>query len=294
MVSFDYVLKTGDIVEIITTNSSDYGPNLSWLNIAKSGEAKAKIRNWLKRERRDENIAQGRAFVENELKRDNVAADEEELTLLAERHRFGTLDDFYAAIGYGGVTLTKAAFWIKEDFAKKEETEEQADPDAYIASARKKKQLRGVIVEGMGDCLVKFAQCCNPLPGDEIIGFVTRGYGVSVHKTNCVNVRSRLDNPDSERGNERWLDVKWADGGNTLYSATVDIIATERKGLIADITVSIAAGNISISNLVGRRLKNGNANILVTIEIAGVEQLNGVIGKLSKVQGVISVERTGK
>ncbi|MDR0222183.1 MAG: bifunctional (p)ppGpp synthetase/guanosine-3',5'-bis(diphosphate) 3'-pyrophosphohydrolase [Oscillospiraceae bacterium] len=292
MVKFDYVLKTGDIVEIMTTNSADYGPNPDWLNIAKSGEAKAKIRNWLKRERRDENIEAGRAFVESELKRDNIEVKEEELAALAEKHRFNSLEDFYAAIGYGGVTATKVSFWIKEDFVRKDETAGQTDPDAYIAEIRKKKQSRGVIVEGIEDCLVKFAQCCNPLPGDEIIGFVTRGYGVSVHKKSCVNVQGRLGKPDS--GEERWLETKWADGSNILYSATLDIIATERKGLIADITVAIASNNISISGLVGRVLKNGNASVLVTIEIAGVEQLNGIISKLNRVQGVISTERAGK
>jgi len=288
-VSFDYVLNTGDVIDITTTTAEHYGPNKSWLNIAKTGEAKTKIRAWLKQENRGENIEQGRAFVQSEIVRADIEATEDDILRLAQSHRFNTADDFYAAIGYGGINTAKAASWIKDGLVKKIAPIPDADPEFYVAKTREYRQSRGVIVEGIEDCLVKFAKCCNPLPGDDVIGFITRGYGVSVHKKECVNVVHRNENDPEDAG--RWLSVSWAGGASALYSATLEVTATERNSLIADITAAIASHHISISGFNARLLKNGNAGVTVTVEVANVDQLGGIIAKINKIGGVISVER---
>ena len=293
MVSFDCVLKTGDVVEIITTNNKAQGPTRSWLDYAKTSEAKAKIRHWLKHERRDENVSSGRAYIESLLRRDGITTDTETLTALANRHRYKTLDDFYAAIGYGGVSLANAVMWIKDGLAQRNEsfTPPVVDIDERVEQARKKRQSTGVIVEGVDDCLVKFASCCNPLPGDEIVGFVTRGFGVSIHKQECENITQRRMSEDDR---ERLAKVQWTESSREFYTATVDVIAVDRKGLLMDISRIIADSNLPIVSNNSRRLKNQNAFVQFTIEIASVEKLNALMSKLNKVAGVLSVERTGK
>lgn len=292
MASFDYQLKTGDIVEIMTTNSTTYGPNRNWLDIVKTNEAKAKIRAWFKRECRDENIAEGKTAVEHEFKRNNIFADESFVEEVSKRQHFDCLDDFYAAVGYGGVKLSKIMQRVKEDYLKMQKPAPAAlDAETVVSENVAKKQSKGVIVEGIDNCLVRYAQCCNPLPGDDIIGFVTRGYGVSIHKRDCLNVKSSLNDPANS---DRWINAMWAVDENTTYRATIDIIAEDRTALIADITTAIASSRIPIHEINAHFLKNGNANVLLTIEIAGLEQLSGIITKLKKIQGVITAERTGK
>lgn len=294
MATFDYQLKTGDIVEIMTTNSPNYGPNRHWLDMAKTNEAKAKIRAWFKRECRGENIERGKAAFEAEMKRSGIPLEEEFIKQIAKRQLFDHVDDFYAAIGYGGVMLSKIMQKIKDDYLKLQKPAEQQS-DLGIARAIReniaKKQSSGVIVDGIDSCEVHFAKCCNPLPGDDIIGFVTRGFGVSVHKSNCKNVEEQKKNPAN---NERWINVKWASGQKAIYQATLDIVAQDRTALAADITLAIAASRIPIHELNAHHLKNGNANISLTVEISGVEQLKNIILKLKKIEGVVSVERTGK
>ena len=294
MVSFDCKLKTGDIVEIMTTNSPTYGPKRNWLEIAKTNEAKAKIRSWFKRECREENVAEGKASLERELRRNSIAFDEELLMAAASRQHFDNLDDFYAAIGYGGIIISKILQKMKEDYIRLQKPAAPAvSADEEVSRNIAKKQSNGVIVEGIDNCLVRFAKCCNPLPGDDIIGFVTRGYGVSVHKRDCVNVEGQLDDP---MNSERWINVMWAAGDHSgdSYEATVDIIAEDRNALIADLTATIAANHIPIHEIAAHNLKNGNANVMLTVEISGMEQLRNLMVKLNKVQGVITVERTGK
>ncbi len=294
MATFDYQLKTGDIVEIMTTNSPNYGPNRHWLDMAKTNEAKAKIRAWFKRECRGENIERGKAAFEAEMKRSGIPLEEEFIKQIAKRQLFDHVDDFYAAIGYGGVMLSKIMQKIKDDYLKLQKPAE-LQSDFGIAQAIReniaKRQSSGVIVDGIDSCEVHFAKCCNPLPGDDIIGFVTRGYGVSVHKAGCKNVEEQKKNPAN---NERWINVKWASGQKATYQATLDIVAQDRTALAADVTLAIAASRIPIHELNAHHLKNGNANISLTVEISGVEQLKNIILKLKKIEGVVSVERTGK
>lgn len=294
MATFDYQLKTGDIVEIMTTNSPNYGPNRHWLDIAKTNEAKAKIRAWFKRECRGENIERGKAAFEAEMKRNSIPLADEFIMQIAQRQHFDSVDDFYAAIGYGGVMLSKIMQKAKEDYLKLQKpAEEQAEAGIsdVIGEAIAKRQSSGVIVDGIDSCEVRFAKCCNPLPGDDIIGFVTRGFGVSVHKADCKNVEEQKSNPANS---ERWINVKWASGAKAVYQATLDIVAQDRTALAADITLAIAASRIPIHELNAHNLKNGNAIISVTVEISGVEQLKNIILKLKKIDGVVSVERTGK
>lgn len=287
MANFEYQLKTGDIVEVMTTSSANYGPKRSWLEIAKTNEAKAKIRAWFKRECREENIQEGKLALETEFRRNNIIADEEFILKIAERQRFDNIDDFYAAIGYGGVVLSKIMQKTKELYLRLNKPTESVDVEATVQQTLEKRQSKGVIVEGIDNCLVKFAHCCHPIPGDEITGFITRGYGVSVHKADCPNVKHSKDD-------ERWIKVYWSNASSSAYNATLDIVAAPRTGLIADISTVIAGNHIPINEINSHLLKNGNMNIMLTIEISGVDQLRNLIVKLCKVQGVISAERTAR
>ena len=296
MVSFDYVVHTGEIVEILTSGSPNYGPNRNWIEIAKTTEAKSKIRSWFKKECREENIERGREELEREFKRNNIAITPELLQTSASRQRLDSVDDLYAAIGYGGVSMAKIVQRIKEDQLRnhKEQQAIQAaaeNPRESISENNRRSRKKGIIIEGMENCLVKFAQCCNPLPGDPIIGFVTRGFGVSIHKQDCVNVVNNRDDPENK---DRWLKATWAGVEDSTYRATIDVIAEDRITIFADITTAIAANHIPLQEMNGHHLKNGNLDLVVTVEIAGVEQLSNVMGRIQKIPGVISVERTGK
>lgn len=296
MVSFDYVVHTGEIVEILTSGSPNYGPNRNWIEIAKTTEAKSKIRSWFKKECREENIERGREELEREFKRNNIAITPELLQTSASRQRLDSVDDLYAAIGYGGVSMAKIVQRIKEDQLRnhKEQQAIQAaaeNPMESISENNRRSRKKGIIIEGMENCLVKFAQCCNPLPGDPIIGFVTRGFGVSIHKQDCVNVVNNRDDPENK---DRWLKATWAGVEDSTYRATIDVIAEDRITIFADITTAIAANHIPLQEMNGHHLKNGNLDLVVTVEIAGVEQLSNVMGRIQKIPGVISVERTGK
>lgn len=296
MVSFDYVVHTGEIVEILTSGSPNYGPNRNWIEIAKTTEAKSKIRSWFKKECREENIERGREELEREFKRNNIAITPELLQTSASRQRLDSVDDLYAAIGYGGVSMAKIVQRIKEDQLRnhKEQQAIQAaaeNPMESISENNRRSRKKGIIIEGMENCLVKFAQCCNPLPGDPIIGFVTRGFGVSIHKQDCVNVVNNRDDPENK---DRWLKATWAGVEDSTYRATIDVIAEDRITIFADITTAIAANHIPLQEMNGHHLKNGNLDLVVTVEIAGVEQLSNVMGRIQKIPGVISVERTAK
>ena len=297
MVSYDYQIKTGEIIEILTTNVEGHGPSRSWLNICKTNEAKSKIRSWFKKERREENIFEGRNALEREFRRNNIRVPEEELEdflkMDMHRHSCDTLDDFFAAIGYGGVQLSKVMQRLKSEYNKKYGEKAQSDTSDLENKIKTSKNSTGVIVDGIDNCAIKFAQCCNPLPGDEIVGFITRGHGISVHKKDCVNYLSQKDDPENAA---RWINVKWesSEKHTGYFKCTLDIVAVDRIGLLADVSSALAMINIFIYESTSRELKNGNAMLSVTVSIAGMEQLNNVINKLQKIKNVISVERSGK
>lgn len=292
LVPFDYVIHTGEIIEIITSKDPEHGPKRDWLNICQTNEAKAKIRAWFKKERREENIVEGREAMWRELRRNLIHISEEDLPELIavdmKHHGCETLDDFYAAIGYGGVVLSKIMPRLKEDYQKKYVQPEKND--SFEFSPVSDRSGTGVIVDGIADCVVKLSQCCSPLPGDDIIGFVTRGHGVSVHKKDCVNYLSQRDAEP-----ERWIPVRWAGKQNAnYYKVALDVIGYNRIGIFGDVLNSLSEARITTHEATARVLKNGNFMGSLTISVAGTAELNGVIARMKKISGVLSVERSAK
>ena len=301
IVPLDFKLETGMIVEIITSKGPGNGPSRDWLKIVKTSEARTKIRAWFKKERREENIITGKEELEREFKRNLINVPENELEdfvlNLAKRQHINTLEDFYAAIGYGGVLLSRLMPRVKEEFQKTYRSAAEEEKKAALlpqqpAAAGKKpgKPTSGVIVEGLDSCLVKFAKCCNPLPGDEIIGFITRGFGVSIHKRSCTNVPKDFTAcPEPER----WVRAHWAGEVKEEFKSTLHIVSTDRSGLLADVTQQLFNMHIFIHTLNSREIKNTeNALISATISINGMAHLQQVIDRLSKIRGVISIDRS--
>ncbi len=292
LVPFDYVIKTGEIIEIITSKDPSHGPKRDWLNICKTNEAKAKIRSWFKKERRDENIVEGREALWRELRRNMVRITEEELpefvAIDMKHHGCETLDDFYAAIGYGGITLSKIIPRIRDDYAKRVAEAEKNESFEFTPDVSK--SASGVIVDGIDNCVVKLSQCCSPLPGDDIIGFITRGHGVSVHKKDCINYLSQKDSePD------RWVPVRWA--GKQLpnyYKVALEVVGYNRIGIFSDVLASLSEARITTHEAAARVLKNGNFMASLTISVAGTAELDGVISRMKKISGVLSVDRSAK
>ena len=294
LVSLDYELSTGEIVEIITSKDPEHGPNRAWLDICRTNEAKSKIRSWFKKERREENVAKGKEELEKEFKRNYIRIPEEDLqSFLADdmkRHSCTTVEDFYAAIGYGGVILSRMMQRLKDKYTKLYSSNEN-EVKAFVP----KKSSTGIIVDGEENVLVKYSQCCNPLPGDEIIGFITRGHGVSVHKKDCENYINAIKSGTEP---ERWIEVNWAESSinnsTPLYKVTLDIVASENILILAEVSKTFADMHLPVSEISVRELKNGNSSIFVTINTAGISQLNNVISKLRKLPNVIHVDRTNK
>jgi guanosine-3',5'-bis(diphosphate) 3'-pyrophosphohydrolase len=290
MVSLDYKVKTGMIVEIITSTTQSNGPSRDWLKIVKTSEARNKIRSWFKKEKREENIAEGKLALEKEMRRNLIAPPPEErekfIADIAARQKYNTVDDFYASIGYGGVSLEKIIPRIKDDFIRL-----YRKPGAQTLVPTKKvsqKASNGVIVEGLEGCLIKFARCCNPLPGDEIVGFITRGFGVSIHKCDCANVvnaKRRGEDP------ERWVKATWASRVKETFKSTLDILASDRIGILADVSVQLGNMRIPVHSVMAKELKTGQTSIQVSIGINDLNQLQTIINNLSRIQGVVSVKR---
>lgn len=300
IVPLDFKLETGMIVEIITSKGPGNGPSRDWLKIVKTSEARTKIRAWFKRERREENIITGKEELEREFKRNLINVPENELEdfvlNLAKRQHINTLEDFYAAIGYGGVLLSRLMPRVKEEFQKTyrsaaEEEKKAALLPQQTAAAGKKpgKPTSGVIVEGLDSCLVKFAKCCNPLPGDPIVGFITRGYGVSIHKQDCVNV---INSPVENEG--RWVRAEWASNVTSeKFKSTIDITSQPRDTLLADVTILLSNMHIPMHALVAKESKDHSAILIqVTVEVNGVDQLSYLLNSLRAIKGVEDVRRT--
>lgn len=290
IVPIDYKVKTGEIVEIVTAKESS-GPKRDWLNIVRTSEARSKIRLWFKREKRDENIQEGKAQLDSEFKRLNINVPEKDmaefLANVMHRQNCNTLEDFYASIGYGGVQLWRILPKIKEEYFKKYTVVEPAP--VVITEPVRKKVSSGVHIEGIDDCLVKYSKCCNPLPGDDIIGFITRGYGVSIHKRTCSNVPKDIANCAEPA---RWVKAEWASQiHDETFQSTLQITATDRTGLLADITNQLSAMHIFIHNLNSRESKNGMATIEVSITVNGINHLKTVISRLSGINGIVAIGR---
>ena len=292
IVPLDYKVKTGEIIEIMTSSQQGKGPSRDWLNIVKTSQARSKIRQWFKKERRDENIIEGKSQLEREFKRNFIRLNEEEyeefVLKIAERQHCNTLDDFYAAIGYGGVSLIRLMPRIKEDYGKLKKTEE---PVIVTTPPKKRtKSKEGVIVEGIDNCLVKFSRCCNPLPGDDIIGFITRGHGVSIHTKKCTNVPADISKAGEP---ERWITAYWDTNVKEEFKCTLQLFCLNRIGLLADVSSLLASMRIMINDISTRNTTDGRAIVMVTVSVNGVEHLNSLVSKIDKIDGVLSIERTG-
>lgn len=298
LVPLDYVIKTGEIIEIITSKDPHHGPNRAWLNICQTNEAKSKIRSWFKKERREENIQEGREELEREFRRNLMRVPPEEMedfmSFDMKRHNCETLDDFYAAVGYGGIILSKIMPRLKDEYTKKYiQNESDHDPSSLmdLSLQQNKKPSSGIIVDGIDNCVVKLSQCCSPLPGDDIIGFITRGHGVSIHKKDCINYISQKDSCP-----ERWVNVRWAgkEQHSAYYRVVLDVFGYNRTGILVDVMSVLQESRIPAHEASARELKNGNVSILLTISISGTSELQGIINKIKKVDGVIDVSRSSK
>lgn len=293
IVPIDYQVKTGEIVEVLTSSQQGKGPSRDWLSIAKTSSARNKIRSWFKNEKRDENIAEGKAEIEREFRRNYIRLTEEEydkfIRNLALRQRFDNLDDFYAAIGFGGISVIRLMPYIKEEYNKNYRPQEQeAERLPTQVKTAKSKDSDGVTVEGVDNVLIKFSRCCNPLPGDNIIGFITRGHGISVHKRDCTNVPKDISACAEP---ERWVQVHWNKDVKKEFKAALQITALSRIGLMADISVQLANMRVNINEISSRVAKDGRSTINMNITVSNVDHLKNVISRIEKVDGVLSVER---
>ncbi len=297
IVTFDHVLKNGDIVEIMTSKSAK-GPSRDWMKIAKSSEARSKIRQWFKKEKREENIANGRSSFEQELKHAGLSMRDvtalENLPQLLKKVTYGSLEEMYAAIGYGGFTAQKAVSRMKGELqriSRQHQAEELAlkpeEAPIPIPSKPASKSEQGIIVEGLDNCLVKFSRCCTPVPGDEIVGFITRGYGVSVHRADCPNAT-----PERRAGQEgRWLKVTWGSDTNESYPTTIDVMCKDRMNLILDISTALSSTNTFVSGLNSRSTEDGFAVIRLEIRVRDGAQMKAIMNKLNQISGVLQVTR---
>ena len=291
IVPIDHQVKSGDIVEILTQKEGT-GPKRDWLKIVKTNSARTKIRQWFKKEKREENIVEGRTMFERELKKAGLRFPEDELEEalqpVIQRHHCNSLDDFYASIGYGGIQIWKVMPRVREIYNKKYKVNEEEAPPTIQEKPRKNSVGSGVIIEGVDDCLIKYSSCCNPLPGDDIIGYVTRGFGVSIHKRSCTNVPKDLENCEEP---ERWKNAYWSDEIHDSFQSTLEIVCNDRTGFLADVTRELFNMHIFIHSLNSRETKDNQAIVTVTIKINDMEHLQLVIAHLSQINGVVSISR---
>ena len=297
IVPIDYVVKTGEIVEIITSSQQNKGPSRDWLKFVKTSGARNKIRSWFKKERREENILEGKMEVEREFKRNFIRLNDQQfdkfILEVAQRQRFNSADDFFAAIGYGGVSINKMMPHIKDEYVKEFKQTEPAEEDVIkITKPSQKKRAKsqdGVVIEGIDNCLIKLSKCCSPVPGDKIIGFITRGHGVSIHKRDCTNVPKVIELADEP---DRWIPAGWDSSIKEDFTATVSMTCLDRVGLMADVSKMIADMRVMIYGINTKSKKDGRASLELTIGVNGIEHLNGVMAKLRKINGVLDVERS--
>jgi len=292
-------LETGDFVEIMTSSSS-HGPSRDWLNIVKTSEAKAKIRAWLKREERDQNIVHGKDMLDREAKRLGYSLSQltktEYVETLYKRYSVQSLEDMYAMVGFGGLSTQQVLNRLVEEYKKAhkaddvlppvaEQKEQPERPERHAPST----SSNGVIVKGESGMLVRFAKCCNPLPGDKIIGYITRGRGVSVHRADCISLKDESMEP------ERLIEVEWENQStDSTYEAEIRVISYNRTGLLAELSVTFASQEIPVTAMNVHSAKNGTYVFHISITIKSTQQLNKIIRDLSRINDVIDVSRTSQ
>ena len=291
MVPIDHIVSTGEIIEVIL-GPADKGPSRDWLKIVRTSEAKSKIRNWFKKMRREENIQEGRDTLARELRREMIFIPDDELDEFigscCRRLRQNNAEELYAAIGYGGITIANCLPKLKEEWQKRKSEEGRNEQLAKV-DLSKVHATDGVVVEGFDNTPIKFAKCCSPLPGDPIVGFITRGFGVSIHKQSCVNAISSMKDPTNA---PRWVKAYWADSVKDSYKAGLEIVALDRNELLRDVLSALADIRVPIYTMNARQVENNCAVVSLTIGINNTEHLNRVVARLSKVKDVLKVTRS--
>ena len=298
IVPITYKLKTGEICEVLTSNQPGKGPSRDWLKVVTTGEARSKIRSWFKKEKRDENIIQGKAEVERELKRNFIRLENDDyikfVAKIAERQHFTDVDDFYAAVGYGGIQITRLMPGIKDEYnrnwkVQKEENKTPLASSNTVDKPRTSKDSSGVVVDGIDNCLIKMARCCSPIPGEEIIGFINRGTGLTIHRRDCVNVPEDLKNcPEPER----WVGAHWDGNVKVDARSTIDVYAIDRDGMVLDITTCLANSHVKIHSINARPINDGNCLTTMTITVNSKEHLDSIEKSIRKIEGVYHIERS--
>ena len=296
--NIDTTLKNGDIVEVLTSKSAK-GPSRDWLTICKSNQARTKIKQWFKKEKREENIVHGRASFESEMKRVGLpltaTTDPELEGQLLKKLSFDTWDDMFAAIGYGGLTAAKAVGRIRDDINKalKQQTAEKLPqsplrfrPDSE-AVTQNRHAVNGVIVEDIDSCMIKFAKCCTPVPGDPIVGFITKGFGVSIHRADCPNAQNRED----PRQAARWVRVRWATQEEQPFETTLELDCITRDGLILDVAMVLSTARVRVKEMSGKDLPGGRSAITIRFEVKDVAELESVRTKLLNIRDVVGSRR---
>ena len=296
--NIDTTLKNGDIVEVLTSKSAK-GPSRDWLTICKSNQARTKIKQWFKKEKREENIVHGKASFESEMKRVGLpltaATDPELEAQLLKKLSFDTWDDMFAAIGYGGLTAAKAVGRIRDDINKalKQQTAEKLPPSPLRfrpdseAVIQNRHAVNGVIVEDIDSCMIKFAKCCTPVPGDPIVGFITKGFGVSIHRADCPNAQSRED----PRQAARWVRVRWATQEEQPFETTLELDCITRDGLILDVAMVLSTARVRVKEMNGKDLPGGRSAITIRFEVKNVAELESVRTKLLNIRDVVGSRR---
>ena len=291
--SYDQQLNNGDIVEILTSKTAK-GPSRDWLNICKSNQARTKIKQWFKKEKREENIVHGKASFEGELRRaginPSVLQDPELLPALLKKLSFDCLDDMYAAIGYGGPTAAKPFGRIRDELTRvnrQNQQKEQLRLSEQPSVRQSRHKDSGVIVEDIDSCMIKFSRCCTPVPGDDIIGFITKGYGVSVHRRDCRNAAG-ADDPHQAG---RWVKVSWSTDAEKPFSTTFEIDSTDRDGIWLDIATALSASKVKVTELSGRDMPAGKARTIATFEVKNVQELEAIRSRIRSIAGVLDVRR---
>ena len=287
--SFDQPLANGDIVEILTSKSAK-GPSRDWLKICNSNQARTKIKQWFKKEKREENVAHGKASFEGELRRSGISPsvlqDAELLPVLLKKLSFENLDDMYAAIGYGGLTAVKAFGRIREELTKANRQKEAPKPPEQQPVKVSRHKDSGVVVEDIDSCMIKFSRCCTPVPGDDIIGFITKGYGVSIHRRDCKNVN--LNDP---RQAGRWISVAWSASEEKPFSTTFEIDSIDRDGIWLDIATALTASKVKVTEISAREMPAGKARTIATFEVKNVTELEAIRSRIRSIDGVVDVRR---
>lgn len=293
IVTFSHVLQNGDIVEVITGKAAK-GPSRDWLTLVKSSEARNKIRQWFKKEKREENIIHGRASIENELKRHGlslaIVTDEAVMPAILKRFSFQNFDELCAAIGYGGISSQKAANKIKDEINRMKGNHKVVDGAFVTAKPKEQKSIHGIVVEGLDNCLVKFAKCCTPVPGDPITGFITRGYGVSVHRQDCPNYQKAMTDPEEA---PRWVNVSWGNTADERYQTSLTILASDRNGLVMDIATALNLLKMKLTGISARDIGDSCAKVNIDLEVKSRDEVLTAISKLNSVAGVREIIRSG-